>query len=576
MSDEEIEAPLPRGGYAIDWDAIDLNGMDPFATKAGTGISNSFGTSNPIPAQDPPKNPKTTENVKSPGSASPDENKNPESNIPKIEENTTKQPEKKKVTKSPTKKKATEKRVPMKERIAAMKAKKAAEQSQTTTETVDELVKEAPAKKVGLNERIQALRAKKASAKTEENGQESDVQSNGTSTATTQRKISRETAPSEATLPESVTEKSSYKKPSPIDWDTVDLDSVDPFATSKPKQPAPIDWENCDINNLDPFGTKSKISNNASSSSNPTQHIMSDVANPCTPPRNNILEQTCFETPGLRESDLSHQIKDLSIVNDDDSQLLKDVESTAQIATPLKSYNPLKITASEGQTYTPGEKNHTNQSRMDSSSNSATLQNSGLLNSKLQNSNLAHNSNSAQNSISTLNSDDINAELLNLLVRCVTNQQVDNEIYKHLRERERVQREVSTQEANDRADIEDYTDRLKSRYEKLKDTHNDAARKRKYTIIENEVSSQRERNYKVNESVENMRTQFLTEKIEWARKLKESKEKNSLLEGQRRMDKIKINTLETELGHSKQQVGALTEQNKGLEQICEEMLNGQM
>jgi len=570
MSDEEIEAPLPRGGYAIDWDAIDLNGMDPFATKAGTGISNSFGTSNPIPAQDPPKNPKTTENVKSPGSASPDENKNPESNIPKIEENTTKQPEKKKVTKSPTKKKATEKRVPMKERIAAMKAKKAAEQSQTTTETVDELVKEAPAKKVGLNERIQALRAKKASAKTEENGQESDVQSNGTSTATTQRKISRETAPSEATLPESVTEKSSYKKPSPIDWDTVDLDSVDPFATSKPKQPAPIDWENCDINNLDPFGTKSKISNNASSSSNPTQHIMSDVANPCTPPRNNILEQTCFETPGLRESDLSNQLKDLSIVNDDDSQLLKDVESTAQIATPLKSFNPLKITASEELTYTPDVKNHTNQSKMDSTSknSSSLLQNSGRLNSIHQHSNLAQNS-----SIGNLNSDDINAELLNLLVRCVTNQQVDNEIYKHLRERERAQREVSMQEANDRADIEDYTDRLKKRYEKLKNTHNDTDRKRKYTILENEISSQRDRNYKANDSLEDMRKTFLMEKLEWARKLKEAKEKNSLLESQRRMDKIKINTFETELSHSKQQVAALSEQNQGLEAICEDLLN---
>ena len=102
MSDEEIEAPLPRGGYAIDWDAIDLDGMDPFATKSGGG--NSFGTSNPIPAKNPPKN---TENVKSPGSASPDENKNPESNIRQTEENsTTKQPEKKV---SPKKKKPTEK-----------------------------------------------------------------------------------------------------------------------------------------------------------------------------------------------------------------------------------------------------------------------------------------------------------------------------------------------------------------------------------------------------------------------------------------------------------------------------------
>ena len=63
----------------------------------------------------------------------------------------------------------------MKERIAAMKAKKAAEQSQTTTEIVDEPVKEAPAKKVGLNERIQALRAKKLSAKTEENHQKGDI-----------------------------------------------------------------------------------------------------------------------------------------------------------------------------------------------------------------------------------------------------------------------------------------------------------------------------------------------------------------------------------------------------------------
>merc|ERR1712127_875976 len=209
---------------------------------------------------------------------------------------------------------------------------------------------------------------------------------------------------------------------------------------------------------------------------------------------------------------------------------------------------------------------------MDSSSNS-TLQNSGLLNSKLQNSNLAHNSNSAQNSISTLNSDDINAELLNLLVRCVTNQQVDNEIYKHLRERERAQREVSMQEANDRADIEDYTDRLKKRYEKLKNTHNDTDRKRKYTILENEISSQRDRNYKANDSLEDMRKTFLMEKLEWARKLKEAKEKNSLLESQRRMDKIKINTFETELSHSKQQVAALSEQNQGLEAICEDLLN---
>ena len=119
-------------------------------------------------------------------------------------------------------------------------------------------------------------------------------------------------------------------------------------------------------------------------------------------------------------------MKDLSIVKDDDSQLLKDVDSTAQIATPLKSYNPLKITASEEKTFTPDVKNHTIRSSMDHNNSSSytsnsTLQNSGLLNSKLQNS----------TSISTLNPDDINAELLNLLVRCVTNQQVDNEIYKH-------------------------------------------------------------------------------------------------------------------------------------------------
>ena len=90
------------------------------------------------------------------------------------------------------------------------------------------------------------------------------------------------------------------------------------------------------------------------------------------------------------------------------------------------------------------------------------------------------------------------------------------------------------------------------------------------------MSSQRDRNYKANDSLEDMRKQFSAVKLEWAIKLKESKEKNSLLEGQRRMDKIKINTLETELSHSKQQVGALTEQNKGLEQICEEMLSGNM
>ena len=158
-------------------------------------------------------------------------------------------------------------------------------------------------------------------------------------------------------------------------------------------------------------------------------------------------------------------MKDLSIVKDDDSQLLKDVDSTAQIATPLKSYNPLKITASEEKTFTPDVKNHTIRSSMDNNNSSSytsnsTLQNSGLLNSKLQNS----------TSISTLNPDDINAELLNLLVRCVTNQQVDNEIYKHLRERERVQREVSTQEATDRANIEEYTDILKKRYESFKNT----------------------------------------------------------------------------------------------------------
>ena len=77
-----------------------------------------------------------------------------------------------------------------------------------------------------------------------------------------------------------------HKKPV-TDWDNVDLDSLDPFATSKPKQPAGIDWDNVDINNLDPFATKSKVSNNASSSSNLPTHKMS-IANPCTPPRNNI------------------------------------------------------------------------------------------------------------------------------------------------------------------------------------------------------------------------------------------------------------------------------------------------
>ena len=104
MSDgEEIEVPIPSGSYAIDWDNMDLNAMDPFATK--TKVSNNFGASDPTPIKEGAT--KNTENVKSPGSASPDENKNPESNIRQTEENT-KQPEKK-ATKSPTKKKATEK-----------------------------------------------------------------------------------------------------------------------------------------------------------------------------------------------------------------------------------------------------------------------------------------------------------------------------------------------------------------------------------------------------------------------------------------------------------------------------------
>ena len=67
----------------------------------------------------------------------------------------------------------------MKERIAAMKAKQAAEKSKTAAaaENVDEAVKEAPSKKVGLNERIQALRAKKQQvAKSEDNNHgEGDV-----------------------------------------------------------------------------------------------------------------------------------------------------------------------------------------------------------------------------------------------------------------------------------------------------------------------------------------------------------------------------------------------------------------
>ena len=163
----------------------------------------------------------------------------------------------------------------MKERIAAMKAKQAAEKSKTAAaaENVDGAVKEAPSKKVGLNERIQALRAKKQQvAKSEDNNQgEGDVRtgliyelksgyvetkkkdplkldfflivlnqhffhSEGfffteilgipsliqtlkltqtcpsleIMTSSTQRKISSETAPSQATLPESVTE-SSYR-----------------------------------------------------------------------------------------------------------------------------------------------------------------------------------------------------------------------------------------------------------------------------------------------------------------------------------------------------------------------------
>ena len=77
--------------------------MDSFATK--TKVSNNFGARDPTPIEEGAT--KNTENVKSPGSASPDENKNPESNIRQTEENT-KQPEKK-ATKSPTKKKATEK-----------------------------------------------------------------------------------------------------------------------------------------------------------------------------------------------------------------------------------------------------------------------------------------------------------------------------------------------------------------------------------------------------------------------------------------------------------------------------------
>ena len=67
----------------------------------------------------------------------------------------------------------------MKERIAAMKAKQAAEKSKTAaaSENVDEAVKEAQSKKVGLNERIQALRAKKQQvAKSEDNNHgEGDV-----------------------------------------------------------------------------------------------------------------------------------------------------------------------------------------------------------------------------------------------------------------------------------------------------------------------------------------------------------------------------------------------------------------
>ena len=326
------------------------------------------------------------------------------------------------------------------------------------------------------------------------------------------------------------------------------------------------------MDSLDPFATKSKVKNNSN-------NIPTTI--PSTPPRNEKLEQTCFETPGLKESDLSNQMDGLSIVKDDDSQLIKDT------VTPLKTHNSLKITASntEGVTFTPEPKNKENTTKMDSlfnhkntsnNSSSSTLQNSGLLKNNNNNSSSKYNNNTSSSLSSGLNPDDINAELLNLLVRCVTNQQIDNEIYKHLREREKEQREVSTQEAAERSEIEEFTNQLKTRYQRLKDAQNSQKRRREYTAVEIEVSSQRDRNIKCNESLEAMNKKFVLEKIEWAKKLKESEGKNSLLEGQQRIDKMKINKLETELSHSKQQVNALKEQNKGLEQICEEMLNGQM
>ena len=108
MADEEIEAPLPRGGYAIDWDNVDLNALDPFATKSK--VSTNFGTSAPAPiVNDNPAETKDTKNiVKSPGSTSPDENKKPESFENNNNSQATDQSENKSVKKPAAKKKTTE------------------------------------------------------------------------------------------------------------------------------------------------------------------------------------------------------------------------------------------------------------------------------------------------------------------------------------------------------------------------------------------------------------------------------------------------------------------------------------
>jgi len=534
------DMPMPKsGGYAIDWDNIDLDAMDPFATKTKVVSNFDTGASNPTPLRQD-SDVECGEQPAKPNHppVSPDENKAPAKN------SSTSNPTKPKPTKSSTNKKSSAPRVPMRERLAAMRAKKLADKSQDgdggftvsisappngasaepTEPAAQTSPKPKPSQPVSLQDKIAEMRRKKKAD------------------ADAQRQKAHEMAQDQTAPPP----HSHLPQPgSPTHLGGGSSSLADSRKSSVERPPSDVTLPDSDASSMarsykgQTSGTqrKQQQSNVAAVSAGTNLGVYSEQAalqQPSTPPKSGIAahDESTFGTPSLKETELCSKMDDLSLVKEDASALLHD------IVTP-----PVNSRA---------------QSQLDRPARSPPLAQKVLtLNHQAQ---AQHSS-----SISASTADPLNAELLNFLVGSTSATQVDNEIYKNLRQREQEMSEQSVREATERAEIEEYYTQIKTRYDRIKTTTNNTNRRRQYTTIESELQRQKEQNFShLKQHAEN-KQQYEEFKVGILYKFKQLQQELTLSKSREKL-------LQQKLKSSQEQIVGLQEQNEGLTKICEEML----